>query len=75
MRLPIRKIFITISINFCFFIILVLGIQNSNIKNKIKFLENETIKLPLSFIVGIAFIGGSITGSLLPLKLMLKNKE
>ena len=75
MRLPIRKIFITISINFCFFIILVLGIQNSNIKNKIKFLGNETIKLPLSFIVGIAFIGGSITGSLLPLKLTLKNKE
>ena len=40
-----------------------IGIQNSSSKKKVKFLINETLNLPISFIIGISFIGGSITGS------------
>ena len=44
---------------------LFLGIQNSNTRNKIVFMNYETIKLPLSLIVGISFIAGSISGNLI----------
>ena len=42
-----------------------IGIQNSSQKRKVDLLITETIKLPISFIVGVSFISGSITGSLL----------
>jgi len=70
----IRKIIFSFSINFCFLIILILGIQNSSIKNKVKLLGNESVDLPLSFIVGISFIGGSITGIFVPSNFKFKNK-
>tara|TARA_B100000161_G_C33446813_1_gene367256 strand:- start:240 stop:467 length:228 start_codon:yes stop_codon:yes gene_type:complete len=75
MILPIRKIIFSLSINFCFLIILILGIQNSNIKNRVKFLGNESANLPLSFIIGVSFIAGSITGIFLPSNLISKNEE
>ncbi len=43
---------------------LFLGIQNSNTRYRIVFLNNETIKLPLSLIVGTSFAAGSIYGNL-----------
>ena len=42
---------------------LILGIQNSSNKNKVNFVYDETVLLPVSFIVGISFISGSILGS------------
>ena len=45
MKPLIRKIFFSFSINFCFLIILILGIQNSGIKNKVKLLGNESVDL------------------------------
>ena len=42
-----------------------LSIQNSTNKSKVNFLINETIKLPVSFIIGTNFICGSLIGSLL----------
>ena len=54
--------------------ILILGIQNSGIKNKVKFLGNESVDLPLSFIVGISFIAGSISGNFVPSNFKLKNE-
>ena len=42
-----------------------IGIQNSSQKRKVNLLITETIKLPISFIVGVSFISGSIAGSLL----------
>lgn len=74
MKPLIRKIFFSFSINFCFFIILILSIQNSVIKNKVKFFGHESVDLPLSFIVGISFIGGSVTGVFMPSNLKYKNK-
>ena len=50
-----------------------IGIQNSSNKSKVNFLKNETVKLPISFIVGSSFIGGSIIGSLFNLNLINKN--
>ena len=66
MRVSIKKIIFSFSLNFCFLTILILGIQNSGIKNRVKFLGNESVNLPLSFIIGLSFIGGSITGTFVP---------
>ena len=41
------------------------GIQNSSNKTKINLIINETVNLPVSFIVGISFITGSLTGGIL----------
>ena len=46
--------------------ILVISIQNSTNKSKINLLINETIDLPISFIIGISFISGSMIGNLIP---------
>ena len=50
-----------------------IGIQNSSSKEKINLLTNQTVNLPISFIVGISFISGSLTGSIL--KIILDNKK
>ncbi len=50
--------------NICLFLILLIGIQNSSNKSKVNFLINETIELPVSFIIGTSFISGSILGGL-----------
>ena len=58
-----KKLFFTAIFNACLFLMLFIGIQNSSNKTKIDFLINETIELPISFIVGTSFILGSILGS------------
>ena len=65
MSLLIKKLIFKIIFNFSLFLILIIGIQNSSQKRKVDFLLIETIKLPISFIIGVSFITGSITGSLL----------
>jgi len=65
MSLLIKKLIFKIIFNFSLFLILMIGIQNSSQKRKVDFLLIETIKLPISFIIGVSFITGSITGSLL----------
>tara|TARA_Y100000589_G_C27191809_1_gene645105 strand:- start:767 stop:922 length:156 start_codon:yes stop_codon:yes gene_type:complete len=49
-----------------------IGIQNSSEKAKINFLINESIDLPISFIIGSSFITGSLVGSIIPIKILLK---
>ena len=63
MSLFIKKLFYSAVFNSCLFAILFIGIQNSSNKSKINFLINETIELPISFVVGSSFILGSILGS------------
>ncbi len=60
-----KKVFFTITFNLSLFLILMIGIQNSNNRSSVNFLSEKTVKLPLSFIVGISFICGSISGSML----------
>ena len=63
MSLFIKKLSYSAIFNFCLFAVLFIGIQNSSDKSKVDFLINETIELPISFIVGSSFILGSILGS------------
>ncbi len=72
MILKLRRIVFTATFNITLFLILIIGIQNSSTKRKVNLLTTETIRLPISFIIGISFISGSITGSLMT---MTDNKE
>tara|TARA_B100000161_G_scaffold228390_1_gene175045 strand:+ start:165 stop:389 length:225 start_codon:yes stop_codon:yes gene_type:complete len=72
MSLIIKKLFYSAIFNSCLFLILFIGIQNSSNKRKVDFIINETIELPVSFIVGSSFILGTILGSLIDLN---KNNE
>ena len=63
MNLFIKKFFYSAIFNSCLFVLLFIGIQNSSNKSKVDLLINETIELPISFIVGSSYILGSIFGS------------
>ncbi len=63
MPYSIKKILFLIIFNSSLLAMLILGIQNSSNKNKVNFVYDETVLLPVSFIVGISFISGSILGS------------
>ena len=65
MLFSFKKLFFTITFNFCLFLLLMIGIQNSTNKTKINLISNESVNLPISFIVGISFITGSLTGGIL----------
>jgi len=58
-----KKLLNSAIFNSCLFVLLFIGIQNSSNKSKVDFLINETIELPISFLVGSSFILGSILGS------------
>ncbi len=67
MSFLIKKLFLTLIFNSCLFLSLLIGIQNSSNKSKVNFLIEETIELPISFIVGSTFILGSVLGSFIVL--------
>ena len=67
MSFLIKKLFLAVIFNSCLFVVLFIGIQNSSNKNKVDLIIDETIELPISFIVGSSFILGSIFGSFLVL--------
>ena len=69
MSFLIKKLFLAVIFNFCLFLVLFIGIQNSSNKSKVDLLIDETIELPISFIVGSNFILGSILGSFLVLNM------
>ena len=74
MRIPYKKIIFLAFYNFSLFLLLIVGIQNSSNKIKVNLISAETIKLPVSFIIGLSFIGGSITGNFINLS-SLKKKD
>ena len=61
----LKKLFLIITFNLSFFLILMIAIQNSSQKRNVNLLITETVKLPISFIVGVSFISGSMSASLL----------
>ena len=69
MSLFIRRLFYSTIFNSCLFALLFIGIQNSSNKSKVDFLINETIELPISFLVGSSFIVGSILGSFIDINM------
>ena len=73
MSFKLKKIIFATTFNSCLFLLLMIGIQNSSNKSKVNFLINETVKLPISFIIGSSFISGSLIGSFFSNNLIKKN--
>ena len=72
MTLVLKKLFFASIFNFCLFFLLIIGIQNSTNKSRVNLLLDETVELPVSFIIGSSFIGGSMIGSILTISLTYK---
>ena len=60
--------------NSILFVFLFIGIQNSNNKENVFFLKYESVKVPVSFIVGSSFIFGSLYSNILISLFSDKNK-
>ena len=69
----LRQFSFIFSFNISIFLILMIGIQNSSTRKKVDLIITETVELPISFIVGVGFISGSLTGSLLKINFRNKN--
>ena len=74
MLVTLKKLIFTFSFNSSLFLLLIIGIQNSSIKNKVNLLTNQTIRLPIGFIVGTRFISGSLLGSFITLNFENRQK-
>ena len=64
MFFPVKKLLFISTFNLSLFLILIIGIQNSTNKKTVNLLVSESINLPISFIIGVSFISGSLAGSL-----------
>ena len=73
MSVIFKKIIFTTTFNVCLFLLLMVWIQNSAKKSTVNFLINETVKLPISFIIGSSFICGSLIGSFFTINLNKHN--
>ena len=60
-----KKVIFSIIFNSSLLIMLIIGIQNTGNKKKVNLIVGESVELPVSFIIGITFISGSILGSLI----------
>ena len=74
MKIQFNLIILNTIFNLFLFLFLIIGIQNSSNKEKINLIFNETINLPVGFIVGTSFIFGSIAGSFLNINISSKKK-
>ena len=73
MLIPFKKFLFAFIFNTSLFLLLVIAIQNSSNKSKVNLVFEETINLPISFIIGISFISGSIIGGFYDINLKTKN--
>ena len=74
MLFTLKKLLFAFAFNISLFLILMIGIQNSSSKSKVNLFIGETVSLPISFIIGISFISGSFTGSILSWKFSNKKE-
>ena len=70
----LKKVLFAITLNSALFLLLIIGIQNSSDRSKVKLIIGESVSLPISFIIGISFISGSASGSLLTIYLNNQRK-
>ena len=70
-----KKLIFNVTLNISFFFILLIAIQNSTNKSKVNLLIDETIDLPISFIIGTSFISGSLIGGLITFNFVNPNKS
>jgi len=73
MMILFKKVLFTITLNSALFLLLIIGIQNSSNKSKVKLIIGETVSLPISFILGMSFISGSVYGSLFTINFNKRN--
>ena len=71
----LQQLLFIFSYNVSLFLLLMIGIQNSSIKKNVNLIITETITLPISFIIGVSFISGSLTGNLLRMDFKNKNDK
>ena len=74
MLVTFKKLIFAFSFNSSLFLLLIIGIQNSSIKSKVNLLTNQTVRLPIGFIVGTSFISGSLLGSFITLNFENRQK-
>ena len=74
MNLHFKNIFFTTIFNSCLFTLLIIGLQNNSKKIKVNFLIEETVNLPVGFIIGTSFVSGSIIGGLFSFHIKNKSK-
>ncbi len=60
----LRKLFFATTYNLSLFLLLMIGIQNSTNKIKVNLISAYSVPLPISFIIGVSFISGSIIGNI-----------
>ena len=75
MFFKLKGVIFNTALNISFFFLLLIGIQNSSNKARVNLLIDETIALPISFIIGTSFISGSLLGGLLTLNIVNTNKS
>ena len=74
MLVLLKKALFIITLNSALFLLLIIGIQNSSNKSKVKMIIEETVSLPISFIIGLSFISGSVSSSLLTINFRTKKQ-
>ena len=75
MLFRLKQLIFIFSYNLSLFLLLMIGIQNSSIKKNVNLIITETITLPISFIIGVSFISGSLTANLLKMDFNNKNDK
>ena len=75
MLFRLQQLIFIFSYNLSLFLLLMIGIQNSSIRKNVNLIMTETIALPISFIIGVSFISGSLTGNLLKMDFNNKNDK
>ena len=65
MIILVKKVLFTLTFNSALFFLLIIGIQNSSNDSKVKLIIGETVNLPISFILGMSFISGSVSSNIL----------
>ena len=75
MLFRLQQLIFIFSYNLSLFLLLMIGIQNSSIKKNVNLIITETITLPISFIIGVSFISGSLIGNLLKMDFNNKNDK
>ncbi len=75
MFIPIRKLIFTFFFNSSLFLLLIVGIQNNLNKSKVNLILDETVSLPIGFILGSSFITGSLVGSFITIDIKKKTRK
>ena len=75
MLFRLKQLLFIFSYNLSLFLLLMIGIQNSSIRKNVNLIITETITLPISFIIGVSFISGSLTGNLLKIDFNNENDK